>query len=193
MSTTQSHPPDTPSESGRQLQELHKDQLEKLADELGVEAARYPTRQHLIAAIHQRQQLIAVLDRDAMLDCIRWGRRIVPSNASNEQLAREVLQIKSMRFDGVSQQGLYVLARLRGATVKETDDVPTLIRKLKKLEGFFSKLGRKHRRFLGSLVSGLIGETEVESEFHPTVDEKQDAPSSQPRSVSIKEEIEEAG
>ena len=28
-----------------------------------------------LAAVHERRQLIAALDRDAMLDVIRWGRR----------------------------------------------------------------------------------------------------------------------
>ena len=202
MSSTPSNLPDTrqlPAPEASQLQDLPKDELEALADELGLEVARYRTRQHLVAAVHERRQLIATLDRDAMLDTIRWGRRPVPLNATNEQLAQEIVRVKSMRFQGLSQQGLFVLGNLRGASVKHTDDVPTLIRKLKKLEGFFSRLGRKQRGLLGSLVSNLLGgdepETDADYQFLPpqqTTDAP--APIAPPsRPASIKEEIEEAG
>ena len=41
-------------------------------------------------ALFPRRQMIAAMDRDAMLDVIRWGRRPVPLNASKEQLAQEM-------------------------------------------------------------------------------------------------------
>ncbi|MCY2952480.1 MAG: hypothetical protein NTU53_10940 [Planctomycetota bacterium] len=200
MSSTQSNLPDTsqlPAPEASQLQDLPKDELEALADELGLEVARYRTRQHLVAALHQRRQLIATLDRDAMLDTIRWARRSVPLNATNEQLAQEIVRVKSMRFQGLSQQGLLVLGHLRGASVKHTDDVPTLIRKLKKLEGFFSKLGRKQRGLIGSLVSNLLGEDQAETDYQflpPQQTTNAPAPIAPPsRPASIKQEIEEAG
>src|SRR5438105_9635136 len=49
----------------RQLSELPKDELEALAEDFGLDATRYKTRQHLVAAIHERRQLIAGMDRDA--------------------------------------------------------------------------------------------------------------------------------
>src|SRR3954453_19944897 len=98
----------------KQLQDLPKDELEHLADEYGLDPTRYKTRQHLVAALHDRRQLIASLDREAMLDVVRWGRRPVTANASKEQIAQEIARIQSMRFAGLSQQGLCVLARLRG-------------------------------------------------------------------------------
>ena len=72
----------------RQLQEMPRDELRALAEEYGLDATRYPTPQQLVVAIHERRQMIASLDRDAMLDVIRWGRRPVPLNASKEQLAQ---------------------------------------------------------------------------------------------------------
>src|SRR2546430_11007001 len=49
--------------------------LFRSAEEFGLDSTRYPSRQHLVAALHERRQLIAAMDRDAMLDVVRWGRR----------------------------------------------------------------------------------------------------------------------
>src|SRR5688500_18202469 len=137
----------------RQLQDLPKDELEALAEEFGLEPRRYQTRQHLVAALHERRQLIASTDRDALLDVIRWGRRPVPTNATKEQLAQEIVRIRSMAFGGLSQRGLVVLARLRSVPAQDNDPIPILLKRLKRSEGFFSRLNRRSRSFLGSLVS----------------------------------------
>jgi hypothetical protein len=142
----------------RQLSELPKDELELLAEEYGLDPHDYKTRQALVSAIHNRRQLIASMDREAMLDVIKWGRRPVTMNATKEQIAQEIARIRSMRFAGLSHRGLVVLARLRGINASEADGVPLLIRRLKRQEGLFAKLNRKRRAFLGSLVSNMIGE-----------------------------------
>src|SRR3954454_11048136 len=108
-------------EPPRQLSEMPRDELDHLAEEFGLDPTSYKSRQVLVAAIHDRRHLIASLDRDAMLDVVRWGRRPVTANASKEQIAQEIARIKSMRFAGLSQQGLVVLARLRGIEARETD------------------------------------------------------------------------
>src|SRR3954470_13253853 len=99
--------------SARQLADLPRDELEHLAEEYGLDPTRYKRRQDLVAAIHDRRQMIASLDREAMLDVVRWGRRPVTANASKDQIAQEIARIRSMRFAGLSQQGLVVLGRLR--------------------------------------------------------------------------------
>ncbi|HEX2972119.1 MAG TPA: hypothetical protein VHP11_07290 [Tepidisphaeraceae bacterium] len=182
----------------RQLQDLPKDELETLAEEFGLEPQRYPTRQHLVAAIHERRQLIAGLDREALLEVVKWGRRPVPLNATKEQVAQEIARIRSMRFSGLSQRGLVALGKLRGVPVRETDDVPTLVRKLKRQEGLFAKLNRKRRSLLGSLVSNMLGESESSSEYQflPPQQANENASPNvapPPRTASLKEEIEEAG
>src|SRR5205085_4558847 len=96
----------------RQMSELPKDELEHLAEDYGLDPTRYKSRQHLVAAIHDRRQLIASLDRDVMLDVVRWGRRPVTVNATKEQIAQEIARIRSMNFAGLSQPGLVALARL---------------------------------------------------------------------------------
>jgi hypothetical protein len=108
-----------------------------------------------------------------------------------------------MKFAGLSQRGLVVLARMRSIPCGEGDAVPLLIRRLKRQEGMFSKLNRKRRAMLGSLVSRIVGDdaTGADYQFLPgdpagphgaghtgtaTV-----APA--PPSSSIKEDIEESG
>src|SRR4051812_11536865 len=71
----------TPS---RQMAEMPREELDHLAEELGIDPTRYRLRQDLVAAVHGRRQMIAAMDRDAMLDVVRWGRRPVTLNASKE-------------------------------------------------------------------------------------------------------------
>lgn len=186
----------------RQLADLPRDELNTLAEELGLEARQFKTPQALVSAIHERRQLIAALDRDALLDVVRWGRRPVPINATHEQLAHEVLRIKTMRFDGLSERGLVALARLRGVEIGQEDPVPAIVKRLKKKEGFFARLNRKRRAMLGSIVSNMIGETDQSAEYQflpPSDGASVSTPAPPagtippPRDRSIKEEIEESG
>jgi hypothetical protein len=201
----------------RQLADLPKDELNTLAEEFGLEPRRYKTPQDLVAAIHGKRQLIASLEREALLDVVRWGRRPVPINATNEMLAHEILRIRSMRFDGLTERGLVCLARLRGLECGSEEAVPVVVKKLKKQESVFAKLNRKRRAFLGSIVSNMIGEDDksAEYQFLPPADGGQTATLSTPpapavratggassggsgtipppRDRSIKEEIEESG
>jgi hypothetical protein len=176
----------------KQLHELPKDELDHLAEDYGLDPRESKSRQHLVAAIHDRRQLIAALDRPAMLDVIRWGRRPVTENATNEQLAQEIFRIKSMQFAGLSQRGLMTLAQLRGIACNAQEDVPHLIRKLKKQEGFFTRMNRKRRAVLGSMVSNMLGESESTGEYQFLPPSESD-PQAPPPTPSIKQEIEESG
>src|SRR5690242_1997801 len=147
----------------RQLADLPRDELEHLAEEYGLDPTRFKRRQDLVAAIHDRRQMIASLDREAMLDVVRWGRRPVTANATKDQIAQEIARIRSMRFAGLSQRGLVVLARLRSVDALEQDDVPVLVKKLKRKEGFFGKINRKRRSWVASWVARMIGEGESEA------------------------------
>jgi hypothetical protein len=189
----------------RQLADLPKDELDTLAEELGLEPRRFKTPQELVAAIHGRRQLIASLDRDAMLDVVRWGRRPVPITATHEALAHEILRIRSMRFDGLSERGLLALARLRGLDVAAGEPIPSIVKRLKKQEGLFARFNRKRRAVLGSIVSNMIGEEDKSAEYQflpPAEAPRSAATSATPpppaaaapaRDRSIKEEIEESG
>jgi hypothetical protein len=190
----------------RQLADLPRDELATLAEEFGLEARAFKTPQDLVAAIHGRRQLIASLDREAMLDVVRWGRRPVPINATNEQLAHEIFRVKSMRFDGLSERGLLALARLRGVETAAGDPVPAIVKRLKKREGIFARINRKRRAMLGSIVSNMIGESDpsAEYQFLPPAEggggggatgasTTTSSGAGAARERSIKEEIEESG
>jgi hypothetical protein len=191
----------------RQMSEMPRQELDHLADEFGIDPTRYELRQALVAAIHDRRQMIAAMDREAMLEVVRWGRRPVTVNASKEHIAQEIVRITSMRFVGLSQRGLVVLARLRGIDARDDDPVPLLVKRLKKKEGLFSKINRKRRAMLGSLVAKIVGEEgPTDYQYLPapgsgtpvgnvgTVGYESPASgAAPPRPSSIKRDIEEAG
>ena len=191
--------PSTPP--ARQLSELPKDELNHLAEEFGLDPSDFRTSQHLVTALHERRQAIAAMDREAMLDVIKWGRRPVTYHASKEQIAQEIVRVRSMKFDGLSQRGLVVLATLRGLNVSLKDPVPTIVKKLRKQEGIFSRLNRKRRAMLGSMVSRMIGDEPADdyqflpSQQQPAGSQSTDrvATTAPPPPGTIKEEIEEAG
>jgi hypothetical protein len=175
---------------------LPKDELDNLAESLGLDATQYKSQQHLVSAVHERRQLIAGMDRQAMLDVVRWGRRPVTINAGNESIAQEIARIRSMKFAGLSQRGLLVLARLRGIETGDGESVPLIIRKLKRQEGIFSRFNRKRRAMLGGLVASVVGENVPDSDYRflpdPADGEERPAASAE-RPASIKDEIEESG
>ncbi len=183
-------------EAPRQLSDLPKDELEALAEDFGLEVTRYKTLQSLVAALHERRQLIAAMDRDALMDVVRWGRRPVTVNAGKEQIAQEIARIKSMKFSGLSHRGLIALAQLRSVPIKDGDPVPLLIRKLKQKESLFAKMGRARRSALGSMVSKIIGEEESSKEYHYLPSSQSATDSTIPplkSAATMKEEIEESG
>ncbi len=183
----------------RQWADLPRQELEHLAEDYGLDPADFTTPQHLIAALHERRQLIASMDREAMFDVVRWGRRPVALNASNELLAQQIAKIQAMRFVGLSHRGLVVLAQMRGLRVTLDDPVPNIIRRLKKQEGLFAKFNRKRRAVIGGWISRMIGDEEASDyQYLPSPDgaaakgSTTDRPATA-RTASMKEEIEESG
>lgn len=175
----------------RQLSELPRDELDHLAEEFGLDPTRFRSRQALVVAIHDRRQLIASMDRDAMLDVVRWGRRPVTAGATREQLAREIARIRLMRFAGLSQPGLVVLARMRGIDAGDADPVPLLVRRLRKKEGILARFNRRRRAMLGSIIGKMIGE-EGPSDYRFLPGDS--APLSGGQTApTLREDIEEAG
>src|SRR5436309_7777778 len=188
-SSSVSHQITPTTQPSKQLADLPKDELEHLAEDFGVDATRFKTRPLLVAAIHERRQAIAAMDREAMLDVVRWGRRPVSVNASKEQIAMEIVRIRSMRFAGLSHRGLVVLAIMRNARVAGDEPVPVLIRRLKKQEGFFARLNRKRRTMLGAMIARMIGEEQQQSDYQFLPP----AQAGSPGTASVKHDIEEAG
>jgi hypothetical protein len=187
-------PPATAHPPATQLGELPIDELESLAMEFGLDPGDFKTRQHLVAAIHERRQVISTMDREAMLDVIRWARRPVPVNAPREQLALEIARIKSMKFEGLSPRGLIVLAQMRGVACTGRESVDTLVKRLHKHEGFFARMARKRRAWVGRMVAGMLGDAEpaADYQFLPPQQGTGTGPQTT-RSGNIADEIEEQG
>jgi hypothetical protein len=169
--------------TGASTESLSDQELRRLATDLGLDATRYPDRQSLAAALAEHRQLITTFDREPMMELIHWGRRSVPADAGPEELVKEIAAISSMRFAGLSQEALFILAEIRQADPALGDEIPTLIDKLRSREGLMEKFRRKKRAFLGKLVSGLVGEPHSPPP----------APTSERPHASIKHEIEESG
>jgi hypothetical protein len=145
------------------LRNMPLPRLTQLAQELGIDVEDHKTHPSLVAAIYDRRNLISSLDRESLLDILKWARLPIANNASKEQLAVESVGVKSMRFSGLSQRGLLALAKLRGcAGVTDQLTEKQLISKLKSQEGLLARLGRKRRALMGKVVARIIGANEPE-------------------------------
>jgi hypothetical protein len=192
----------TATSPGRQLGDLSEDDLKGLAEMLGLEPRDFHSRERLGAAIHHRRQIIAAMHDDALVELLAWTGRGAPPAATKEWMAIEIAASRSMRFRGLTQPALAALAALRGLDVRGDESKETLIRRLKKQEGFFAKLNRKRRALLGSIVSNMVGDS-LASTSAPANDHGAKAPAAgadpmasspaSPRQATIKQEIEEAG
>jgi hypothetical protein len=193
---TTDNPPAPEVES--ELARMPRQELEHLAEELGLDFTRYPSRELLVDAVEKRRQLIATLDRNTMLELVRWGRRPVAANATHEQLGHEIARIRLMRFTGLSREALIVLAHLRGVEFSEDDNDRAIVRKLRRQEGIVERFNRKKRAFLGSLVSSIVGDAGEHADYQfltpadsPTA--KTSPPGQVQRTTTLKDEIEESG
>src|SRR5947207_1954895 len=85
--------------------------------------------------------------------------------------------------------------------VHPAKQLPDLVKKLKKQEAFFTRLNRKRRSMIGSIVSNMLGESAAEPDYHYVPEERTAAPTATagPKPAtsslqpSIKDEIEEEG
>ncbi len=178
----------------QQLGDLPLDELQSIADEFGLVSRDYKDKTALVSAVHERRQLIASLDKAALIDVLHWAGRQPMAGTSAEQLAIEVVQIKSMRFLGLSERGLRVLALLRGCDLTGDESRDQLVDALKSLEGFFSKMRRKTRGWLGKRVQKMMGdETTALPESTGPAQPRLAVGESKPRQQALKEEIEESG
>ena len=181
----------------QQLGDLPPQELAMIATEFGLEPNRYRDPAMLVAAIHDRRQLIARLDRDAMMEVLNWAGRTSPIGAVNEQLAIEIVDCHSMRFTGLNERGLTVLALLRGVPLRGDESRETIIAALKSQEGLFSKLKRKTRGWLGKRVENILGDETTalpESTSAATSTERPARPAeTKTKPQALKEEMEDSG
>ncbi len=138
------------------LAQLPLDELKAHATSLGIGFRRDAQHGELLRLIRERQELLLDLDRQALLDICVWARRPVQKSAGKDALAREIASINKMRFDGLSDQGLYALCRLRELGISPNADRSSMVRALKKAEPLGKYIKRKRRRLMGSLINKLL-------------------------------------
>ena len=160
MSPTQQRSRD----SSMSLSQLPWDELKAYAGNLGVAFNRDAGQGEILRLIRQRQEILLDLDRQALLDICIWARRPVRQSAGKEELAKEIATINKMRFEGLSDPGLYALGKLNQLPVSPTDDRDQMIRLLKKSEPFGKYVQRKRRRLMASLINKLIAPAPAEAE-----------------------------
>lgn len=185
-STRMSTPRKQHQQPSASLAELPLDELKAYAQKLGVRHNRDAQQGELLRLIRARKELLLDLNRQALLDICIWARRPVRQSAGKEELAEEIVSISKMRFDGLSDQGLYALCRLNELNVALNEGRWKMISALKKAEPLGKYLQRKRRRWVGSIIGKLIstpaadrGKTEYQ--FLPEADQ------------SLKHTIEEEG
>jgi hypothetical protein len=144
---------------------LPRDELNTLAEDYGLDPTQYDTRAQIVQALADQKSLIETLDREAMLEVVRWGRRPVAQSATREQLALEIARVRRMKFDGLSREALLVLARLRGIACNGEESAERLMRKLRRNEGVFSRLNRGRRAVIATLAAKIVGEDEEDEPY----------------------------
>ncbi|HWL92455.1 MAG TPA: hypothetical protein VNT79_02885 [Phycisphaerae bacterium] len=184
-------------------EKLPHDEMVRYSRSLGLDVEDGQTSDELIALISRRRMLLAELDREALLDVIKWSRRPVRENASKEDLAREIARIEKTNYDSLSTRGLLTLARLRDLDVSETDTSDKIIDKLHRRAGFWERVHRRRRKIVGGWLSKIIeGDAETEEaeayQFLPadSVGEKdatRPSPARDSARQSLRRQIEEMG
>lgn len=140
------------------LSELPVDELLAYGRSLGLSLEEGISQGEILRLTRERQELLAELDPNAMLDVVVWARRPVRRSAGKDELARNIAQIHPARFEGLSDRGLKALARLRGLSDPAELTRLEVEAHLRSLEGFWQRLARKRRVWVGSVLTRLIRE-----------------------------------
>ena len=167
-------------------------QIRSEAEKLGADTSPAAIRTELLKALHDQRRRIVAMDEEVMSGVLAWAG-VLPGPAAageglaarKERLARAIVKINTMRFAGLSHEGLKVLAILRGVPVRGDEPVPVLIEYLRASEGMLAKLGRKRRSIMGFLAEKLVGDTP-----RPPAADAGPAPAGSKR---LKHEIEDQG
>ncbi len=111
--------------------------------------------------VRRRQELLLSMDREAMLDVVRWLRLPVRRSANKEHLAQLISQQHPAHHEGLSDRGLGVLAGLSGVEPVSGESRSALERRLRKTGGVGAKLRRFRRSAMGSLVAKLVSSSNI--------------------------------
>lgn len=142
------------------IRALPHDELLRYGRSLGLDLSDDLSSDDLFRKVSKRRRVIAGIERDALLEIIRWGHGTVRDSASNEEMVIEIARIEKSGYDTLSRRGLATLARLRGIEVHESDAAEEIIERLNRREGFWKRFHRKRRSVVGSWLSRIIDDEE---------------------------------
>lgn len=141
-------------------------QLRREAEALGADLSKCGSRAAMVAEFEKQRRLVASLDEATLTEVCHWAGLTIARpgqdeglTARKERLARQVAGLKTMRFGGLSREGLQTLALLRGIPVRGDEPIPVLVDYLKAGESLLAKLNRKRRGLLGHLAERIAGAT----------------------------------
>lgn len=138
------------------VEALSRGDLLALGRTLGLKLEEDVGRAELVERVCRRRELLSELDRDGLLDVVKWARRPVGEGASKEDLASQIAQIDKTAYDGLSRRGLQILARLRDLEAGESDNTEAIIERLHKADGFWKRWHRKRRSLIGTWLSKIV-------------------------------------
>jgi len=176
------------------VEALSRDDLFSLGHKLGLELEEKIGRAELVRCVSRRRRLLGELDREALLDVLKWARRPVGEGAGKEDLAREIAQVDKTAYEGLSRRGLRTLARLRDLEAGESDNTEVIIERLHKADGFWKRWHRKRRSLIGSWLAKIVdaGSAPGDEPGSP-VGPPETANGSADASASLKRDIEDRG
>ncbi|MBX3396397.1 MAG: hypothetical protein KF841_13625 [Phycisphaerae bacterium] len=189
-------PQNDPSHAGHDeiaaLEKLPHDELLRHGRDLGLELSDDLSSVEVVRRVAARRQLIAALDRDGLMEVLRWARRSVADDATKERIILEIRSIDKTNYDALSRRGLETLARLRNVEVRESDSAESVIQRLQQSDGFWARFHRKRRRVVGSWLARIIDGEHTDSDagagVSPTV-----PPIETASRQSLKRQIEDLG
>jgi hypothetical protein len=138
------------------ISELPLDELIVYGKQLGLELDPRMAQGELLRRVRERQELLVELEKEALLDIAVWARRPVRQSASKEQLAKEITTIKKMDFAGLSDRGLFALARLREVPIDRDAGRAQIEKAMHLSEPMWDLMRRKRRQLVGSLISKML-------------------------------------
>lgn len=131
-------------------------ELRQYGADLGLELRGGEERSEVIRRIRERQELLLELDREALIDIAEWGGGSFSGDAGKEELARAIVRIDKLNYEGLTHRGLAALARLREVPCGSSDEAGVIISRLRRHDGFWKRVKRRRRAWVGSLVDKLI-------------------------------------
>lgn len=174
------------------LEKLPHDELLRHGRDLGLELSDDLPSSEVVRRVAARRRLIAELDREGLMEIIRWARRSVADVATKELIVREIRSIDKTNYDALSRRGLETLARLRNVEVRESDSAESVIQRLQQGDGFWARLDRKRRRVVGSWLARMIDGERADSSAATEVNSAV-PPIESASKQSLKRQIEDLG